>query len=196
MSKFVKDISWWNDTNQKSYIYTKYPDLWKNDLIKQEKKNISQNTKPDYKMYKQTSGRCDDMKSFSKTMLMGIQEESTLSHLFFSQKNINNLQNLIRKRVYDASQQKYVIDNQNQDELLLIMRYIYLQYAINQNIDFKNQIMCLNENVVENVLPNILSAVELYQKYMQDASQPYYTMDRPLFESVTGTKSYDLSRFV
>jgi hypothetical protein len=134
--------------------------------------------------------------SYSSVMLKGIQEESQLSFYFFSNDNVEHLQWLIRQNIYELSQGRYKIDNQDQDELLIIMRSIYLEYSINGNVKINQQIRCLNKKVLEFVCPQILSSVRLYEQYLKDSSQPHKTMDLPRYESMSGTKSYDLSRFI
>lgn len=136
--------------------------------------------------------------SYSKVVLAGIQEETLLSFLFFSKKNIEIIQNLIRKKIYDMSNNEYVIGYQNSDELLIIMRSIYLEYSKNvQDVNYITpQIKYLNKKVVDDVIPNILSAIKLYVKFLNDSSTPYHTMEHPKFESMSGTKSYDLSKFL
>ena len=56
-------------------------------------------------------------------MLRGNWESSPLTQAFFSAENIERIQLMIRKGVYDRSQPKgYIIDKQSVDELKIIMR--------------------------------------------------------------------------
>jgi hypothetical protein len=134
--------------------------------------------------------------SYASTVLKGIQEVSKLSFFYFSELNIRNLQILIKKKIYDLSQGKYLIDDQDEQELLIIMRSIYLEYSINQDSNIRKQIDCLNNKVINEVIPQIYSAVNLYFQYIKDSTNTHLTMDRPKFESMAGTKSFDLSRFL
>lgn len=134
--------------------------------------------------------------SHAAEMLRGIQELSPLSSLYFGQKNIDRLQWLLKKNIYINSSGKYVIDRQDDAELLIIMRSVYLEYSLNNNFDYEKQIDALNEKVLEFAVPQVLSAVNLYSQYLKDSSNPLRTLDRPQYESMSGTKSYDLSRFL
>lgn len=134
--------------------------------------------------------------SYSSVMLKGIQEESALSLYFFSKENVDHLQWLIRRKIYDMSESRYKIDNQDQDELLVIMRSVYLEYSMNSKDKIQQQIQCLNKKVLDFVCPQVLSSVRLYEQYLKDSTRPYNTLDRPQFESMSGTKSYDLSKFL
>lgn len=196
--KKASEVSWWNDRDQKtSYIYANFPNQWKSSLVPMTIPNKPSKNELDYSMHTSEKLNYENIKSYASTVLKGIQEVSPLSFYFFSLKNIQNIQNLLRKRIYEASgDKKYIIDNQDEDELLIIMRSIYLEYAMNQCQNIAHQIKCLNEKLVEMILPQVYSAVDLYHQYLKDSFQPYNTMDRPRFESMAGTKSFDLSRFL
>ena len=45
------------------------------------------------------------------------QQNTAVSNLFFSVKNVQIIQNALRAGVYQISQQKYIIDEQNKDVL-------------------------------------------------------------------------------
>ena len=104
-------------------------------------------------------------------MLRGNWESSPLSESFFSGKNIQIIQNAIRREVYEKSQPKgYVIDDQSVDELKIIMRAIYYQYSKNLPTDVPGQVVELNQKVIDWSAPHILSAVDHYHYYIQDIS--------------------------
>lgn len=66
--------------------------------------------------------------SLSHDILGNLQIETLLSSLFFSRRNIQDIQKLIRMVVYQHMNQ--VIDDQSETELLIIMRSLYLEYAL------------------------------------------------------------------
>ena len=69
---------------------------------------------------------------FQADMLRGNWESTPVSTGFFSSENVERIQQLIRKGVFDRSNPKgYVIDNQSTDELKIVMRAIYYQYGRN-----------------------------------------------------------------
>ena len=63
--------------------------------------------------------------------LTGNFERSRLSDTFFSQKNIQIIQNGIRKGVYDKSGSQLLVDNQPEDQIVTVMRSMYLQHSKN-----------------------------------------------------------------
>ena len=102
--------------------------------------------------------------------LTGQWTDTLLSCAFFSEENIQILQNAIRKGVYDRSNGQYLIAPQNCDELKIIMRSLYLQHANNLPIDLKYQIIKLNKLVTEFAIEQIYKEAISYIKYKYDAS--------------------------
>lgn len=127
--------------------------------------------------------------SFKTEAVRHIQEESPLSMLFFSEYNMNVLQNLIRYQVWIQSGKKHVIDNQSTIELEIIMRGTYLQYSLNQNCNYKKQVDYLNKLVADYCVPNILSEVEQYLGYLDNIQKLPNPLPLPQNLSSSGTKT-------
>jgi hypothetical protein len=134
---------------------------------------------------------------FATDALRGNWEVNALSKAFFSEENARVIQNGIRKAVYDKSgPKKYVIDDQSADELTIIMRTMYLQYAQNLPYDISGQVRDLNEKVLNWSAPHILSAVDHYNYYLNDISHMPIPLARSVSLSSAGTKSLPLNPFV
>lgn len=136
-------------------------------------------------------------------VLGGIQETTLLSLLFFCKKNIDSLQNILRYSVYKAL--GVVIDQQDYKELLIFMRGIYLEQAIQPPIISDNdtskrkseilplyirEISRLNKLVVHRILPNLVSQVQQYLHYIRDITEEQYQNWTPINTSKTGTTEY------
>jgi len=135
--------------------------------------------------------------SFATDALRGNWEVTPLAKAFFSQSNVVVIQNGIRKAIYEKSgPKKYVIDDQSVDELTIIMRTMYLQYAQNLPYDITGQISRLNELVANWCIPHILSAVDHYQYYLNDISHMPIPLARSAHLSSAGTKSLPLNPFI
>jgi hypothetical protein len=134
---------------------------------------------------------------FQTDMLRGNWEKSPVSQGFFSADNVEIIQNQIRKAVFDRSQPKgYVIDKQSADELKIIMRAIYLQYARNLPKDVAAQVEDLNNKVIDWSVPHILSAVDHYHFYINDISHLPIPLAQPQHLSRAGTRSLPANPFV
>jgi hypothetical protein len=136
-------------------------------------------------------------KNFQTDMLRGNWEKTPVSEGFFSANNVELLQNRIRKEVFDRSKPKgYLIDKQSVDELKIIMRAIYLQYARNLPKDIPAQIEDLNTKVVNWAVPHILSAVDHYHFYINDISHLPVPLAHMQHLSRAGTRSLPANPFV
>jgi hypothetical protein len=143
------------------------------------------------------SYRTNTETSFATDALRGNWEVTELSKAFFSKDNITVIQNAIRRAVYDKSgPKKYVIDDQSADELTIIMRTMYLQYAQNLPYDIPGQVLDLNEKVLNWSVPHILSAVDHYNYYLNDISHMPTPLARSVSLSSAGTRSLPLNPYM
>ena len=134
---------------------------------------------------------------FTTDMLRGNWEENAVSKAYFSGDNLKLIQNAIRRTVFERSQPKgYVIDDQSVDELKMIMRAIYYTYGRNLPFDTDGQVQELNGRVVEWSVPHILSAVDHYMYYLEDISHMPVPLQQPMNLSRAGTKSKPLAPFM
>lgn len=125
-----------------------------------------------------------------------IHEPNLLNTAYFSQRNINNIQNAIRRNVYEISQGKYLIARQSEQELGNIMRYTYVEYSINSMTDIKGQIKSLNDRVIKEAVSKILPNIRFHQYYLDDKFSERTLFDIPKNPSTFGTKTTPfLNRF-
>ena len=118
-----------------------------------------------------------------------IEESNLLNKTFFSNENIQIIQNAIRFNIYKISNKQYIINNQNIRELKIIMRSIYLQYAKNLNNKIKDQILKLNNRVINYSIPKILTNIKQYLKYKIDLNKLPIPLLHPKNMSNKGEKS-------
>ena len=104
--------------------------------------------------------------------------------------NINQLQQTIKDEVYRRSGEKrWAIDEQDVDELKIVMRSMFYQYARNQHNDINGQINELNGIVIEWIVPRVMSEIQHYLFYLNDIDKMPTPMDRPVLMTTAGTKS-------
>ena len=136
--------------------------------------------------------------------LKNIVGETLLTFLFFSEQNINNIQNIIKNVVYDET--KRVIDKQSNDDLLIVMRQIYMKYSNHpplikitdsQQIQEKlkkmytNEIVRLDQIVVNETVPGIISNLMQYIDYLKTLDKPPDpSILKPIQTNISGTRSF------
>ena len=106
-------------------------------------------------------------------------ESNILAQVYFSEGNIQIIQNGLRAGVYKASENKYIIAPQNIDTLKIIMRSIYLQHAEHREEDITGQVEELNNLVLEYAIPSVYKSAVSYMKYCQDQSTLVVPLELP-----------------
>jgi hypothetical protein len=112
--------------------------------------------------------------------LNGSWEWNVLAQVFFSQENIQIVQNGIRAGVYKMSEGKLNVPPQNIDTLKIIMRSMYLQYAEHYPKDITGQVEYLNSLVLEYAVTSVYNEAIGYLKYVQDQSTLVVPLEMPL----------------
>jgi len=142
----------------------------------------SPNTLALFKMYdKIPANQCVTFRNATE----GLWNDTTLSKVFFSQQNIQILQNGIRAGVYHRSNGQYVVGPQDCDSLKIIMRSVFLQYSANQPSNIPQQIEELNKIVLNYCIQQVYSEAQGYMKYIDDASTLVVPIAHPVQASNT-----------
>jgi len=115
----------------------------------------------------------------------GLWTDTYLSQAFFSQQNIQILQNGIRAGVYNKSNGQYVIGPQDCDSLKIVMRSVYLQHAANQPNNITQQVVELNKIVLNYCIQQVYSEAQGYMKYIDDASTLVVPIAHPIMADNT-----------
>ena len=126
----------------------------------------------------------------------GNQQKTKLSDLYFSQANIDYIQNDIIKQVFEKSDGKYRINKQNEDELVIIMKSIFLQNARNNDNDLQYQIDELNKLVLSYSVNNVYVNLLQYIKYIDDITKDITVMDRAKSVDIKGSKTLMPNHFI
>ena len=88
-----------------------------------------------------------------------------------------------------------MIDDQDVDEIKIIMRGMYYQYAKNNLFDIQGQIDELNKLIIDWAVPRIMSEIDHYQYYLKDISHLPIPIQQPMSMSSAGTRSLPLQPF-
>lgn len=147
--------------------------------------DVKMPTKP-YQMFTENNN-CND--KFKNNALQHIQQKSPLSMTYFSEANMDRVQNMIRYQVWLGSQKRHIISKQSPIELEIIMRSIYLQHARNLPCKIGEQVHELNQMVVSWCVQRILSEVDQYLGYLQNLDTLPQELDLPKNLSSKGTRT-------
>jgi hypothetical protein len=97
------------------------------------------------------------------------QEATPLSQQYFSSRNLNLVQNNI---IQTIRLKGFDIGRQDDLQVQIIMRSIFLSFSKNLYQDIQQQINKLNEMVVEEAVKKIIPEIKQYIQYIKDISTP------------------------
>lgn len=106
-------------------------------------------------------------------------ENTPLSDAFFSAGNIQIIQNGLRAGVYKLSKGEFSIPPQNIDQIKIIMRTMFYQYARFSRDPIPEQIKELNKHILDYIIPYLYGEAVGYVKYCEDQSSLVLPLDLP-----------------
>jgi len=132
----------------------------------------------------------------ARTDLIGHQHSCTpLNVIFFSEDNINRIQQGIHDQVYAMSGNKYRIDRQSDDEVKIIMRSYYLSFAENNPRTIAQDLESLNRRVIGYAAAKVYSEVDFHMFYLKDLQDFAPPIANPMNVKVFGTRTGELKSF-
>lgn len=129
-------------------------------------------------------------KNLAGTALKGIQTESELSKLFFSDENFKRLQRKIKKEIFKKTNGEFKLDvDQEQFDLFLVMRAVYMEYARFLPGQIVRQVKRLNDKVVTEIIPGIVTEIRQEYGYLKEINKPLSPIPRPINASNAGRRT-------
>jgi len=127
----------------------------------------------------------DNSKELRKHLIkqqVGISEngQDNLEDMFFSDENIIKINKKLILTVFNKSNKKYKINPQSKESLIIIMRYVYIEYARNLPFDIEKQTDDLNCIVIGEILPNIFTNITQKIEYLKNIQSERKLLDLPI----------------
>lgn len=133
----------------------------------------------------------DDFKKASKQVIPNSRENAILKKAFFHQLNINSLQKLLIKEVYLKSNGKFLIERQNDADLISVMEEIFpdsTRLNFPSDAIIRDQVKKLNRIVLDYIVPMVISDLQTQAAYLKAAFNPMEIMPLPKNVSKRGSK--------
>ena len=118
------------------------------------------------------------------------QSPDAINTRFFNSNNVDVIQNMLKSQI--QSKTGFVIDRQDDDALLIIMRACYIENDVDSSLSPDDFVKGLNDMVVRIALPQIASGIKGYLAYLKDASSLPTPIPRAQNMSVKGTRTLEL----
>jgi hypothetical protein len=159
-----------NDENKDIKNYNKYTDI----------DNVNSNEKNNWATEN----------SIQKSLLKSVYTPTPLGEVFFSPDNIKRLQNKIKKCVFIETKGKYKLQiDQNESDLLVVMRAVYIQDSYNSPYRIVHQVKELNEKVINRILPDMITNIKQNEEYLNIIDKPIDPIPLPVNVSRAGRLS-------
>jgi aspartyl-tRNA synthetase len=112
-------------------------------------------------------------------------EQGDLETYFFSNENIDLINKQLILSVFKKTNGEFKISNQKNEDLIIVMRYTFIEYAKHLPYDIRNQIKELNTIVVGQILPNVITQITQRKEYLRVISAPREILPLPISESTS-----------
>lgn len=113
-----------------------------------------------------------------------------LSIVFFSDRNMSIIQNQIKDQIKRIFNGRAVLTvDQDKDDLLIVMKSIFLQYARFLPYDLKGQIKELNRKTIKYIIPDMVTNIKQHLGYLKDLTTPIEPIPLPISTSTAGRKT-------
>ena len=128
--------------------------------------------------------------NMSTTALKGIQSESDLSKLFFSDDNMKRIQRKIKQEVFKRTNGEFRLDiDQEQTELFLVMRAVFMEQGRFLPGQAVRQVKRLNEKVVQEICPAAITNIRQDYGYLKEINKPLSPIGRPINVNSAGRRN-------
>lgn len=131
-----------------------------------------------------------------RTDLVGhLHKPSPLNTIFFSEANIDSIQNSIVNQVSLMSGGKYKISRQDDDQVKIVMRSYYLMFGKNDPNKVSEELQELNGRVIGYCAAKVYSEVDFHMFYLKDIEDFAPPIANPTNVGVYGTRTGELKSF-
>ena len=98
--------------------------------------------------------------------------QGDLEKTFFSEQNIDIINKQLIMKIYEMSKKNIKIAPQSKEELLIVMRYVFIEYARHLPYDLVEQIRELNYSVIGEILPSVWTNIHQKIDYLAEINNP------------------------
>ena len=156
-------------------------------LTERSHENLFAKKYSDYELHTTNKNALNN--TYSKNITNNIIENTPLSNYFFGITNINHIKVLLSKIIKQKTNYSITPSAQSTEEILTVMRSIYLTNSKNDTKQIKDQIIDLNYAVILDLYPRTVSNIKHYLLYIRDHGSRPLPMEHPKHMSNAGMKA-------
>lgn len=107
--------------------------------------------------------------------------DSPVKDLYFSPSNMERIQKMIRREIYNRSYGKFRLKvDQDTKDLTVAMMAVYKLYAKNLPTKIKRQVKRLNKETVQYIAPDMMTELKQKYSYIQHIKNPIQPIPDPI----------------
>lgn len=111
---------------------------------------------------------------------VGSCSDGNLENVFFSNDNIDIINRKLIFTIYNITEKKYKIAKQTPESLTIVMRYVFINYAKHLPFSIKEQVDELNNLVLKEIVPNIITNITQKVNYISYINERPPLLDLPI----------------
>lgn len=113
-----------------------------------------------------------------------------VGRLYFTKTNIKRIQQMIKKTIYEKTNHKIILtEDQDESDLLIAMRDIYYTVARYLPEHVVHQVKQLNLKTINKFVPDMITGIKQAYGYQRDINTPRELIPRPINDNVKGRKT-------
>lgn len=141
----------------------------------------------EYYMYQNDDGISGNLAETALKGHLSIPITDKVTQGFFSKENMKKIQKDIKKEIHKRTKGKFkVLVDQDEGELLIAMRGIFMDYSYFLPYNIEEQIETLNKTLINFIVPDMITQMKQEYGYRRDFEQPYRLIPRPINSSGGG----------
>lgn len=167
-----------------SNLYNEYK------VDEKQNSNVKNNENYYWSDYSENKNNWATDNSVQKSLIKGVWEPTPIGELFFSHVNVERIQKMIKYEVFVRTNGKYVMKvKQNETDLLVIMRDIFINCCKNSPYKVIHQVKELNKKTVEKIIPDMITMIKQDDEYIKQLDRPINPIPLPICVSSKGRLS-------
>jgi hypothetical protein len=113
-----------------------------------------------------------------------------ISRIFYSEENINRIQKMIKKTIFERTKGQYKLDeDQDESDLLISMRAVFLEHSRFLPNMIVHQVKELNRRTVEYLVPDMITEIKQHYAYIKEINEPIKPIARPMNVNNAGRRT-------
>jgi hypothetical protein len=137
--------------------------------------------------YLSANPNADELRKQLITNQVGTCSDGNLENVFFSNDNIDIINRKLIFTIYNITEKKYKIAKQTPESLTIVMRYVFINYAKHLPFSIKEQVDELNNLVLKEIVPNIITNITQKVNYISYINERPPLLDLPISTNKTKT---------